>query len=453
MKKSILVLTIALMTLNVKAHVNLNNPLGGETYNAGDTVIVEWQIAISHTLLNWDLFFSDNGGSTWNTIQIDIPSTGSAVGTVVTYEWIVPGISSCLAKIKIIMDNAGTDYQDISGNFTINQDVYVYIPDVIFKAQLVGDSSINTNSDCEIQLTEATAYTGAINVAGLGIADLTGIEAFTGIVNLDCSANSLTTLDVTQNTALEVLSCGNNQMDTLVVSNNTALTHLTCDSNQITILDVSSNPALLELVCENNLLTVLDISNNTALTHLHCDDNQLSNIDVSNNTALVMLSCRNNEIATLDVSMNNAMVMLECGSNQLTSLNVQNGNNVNFVLFSALNNPGLTCIEVDDDVWSTANWTQIDPVASFSTNCSVGIEVIKRPALRIHPNPANGSFTFEFEQYPIELRLFDSLGKLVFFKIINEKTFKINTDEFERGIYFYNTTTEDENSSGKLILQ
>jgi len=280
------------------------------------------------------------------------------------------------------------------------------------------------------------------------------IEQRQEFLGSDCSANSLTALDVTQNTVLEVLSCGNNQLTALTVSNNTAITHLTCDSNQITILDVSSNPVLLELAFEKNLVTVLNISNNTALTHLHCDDNQLSNIDVSNNTALIMLSCRNNEIAILDVSMNGAMVMLECDSNQLTYLNVQNGNNVNFVLFSATNNPGLTCIEVDDDAWSTANWTQIDPVASFSTNCSVGIKaIIKGPSLRIHPNPANESFTFEFEQYPIELRLFDSLGKLAFFKIINEKTFKINADEFERGIYFYNTTNQDENSSGKLILQ
>ena len=33
-------------------------------------------------------------------------------------------------------------------------------------------------------------------------------------------------------------------------------------------------------------------------------------------------------------------------------------------------NPSLTCIQVDDAAWSTANWTDIDPQHYFSTNCS-----------------------------------------------------------------------------------
>lgn len=451
MKKFIPLLALTLTILNTKAHVNLNTPTGGQTYKVCETITVEWQIAISHTLLNWDLFYSDDGGSTWDTIQINIPPNGSSVGTVMTYDWIVPDIAGDSVKIWIYMDNAGTDYQDKSGNFTVITNVN--IPDSTFKAQLVGDLSINTNSDSVIQFIEACAYTGAINVAGLGIADLTGIEAFYGIVNLDCSANSLTALDVTQNTALEVLLCDNNQITSLDVSNNTALINLVCDSNQISVLAVSNNSALQELECENNLLTALNVSNNSMLTHLHCYDNQISNLDVSSNSALIMLLCDNNQIATLDVSMSTAMVKFECAGNQLTSLDVKNGNNVNFVSFSALNNPDLTCIEVDDEVWSTANWTQVDPVASFSENCNVGIESIKKPSLRIYPNPANESIVFEFDHYPVELGLFNSLGKLMFLKIIKERTYRLNANEFERGVYFYSASNEDAILRGKLILQ
>ena len=37
--------------------------------------------------------------------------------------------------------------------------------------------------------------------------------------------------------------------------------------------------------------------------------------------------------------------------------------------FYATDNPNLTCIEVDDVNYSTANWNNIDPQTSFSTDC------------------------------------------------------------------------------------
>ena len=40
----------------------------------------------------------------------------------------------------------------------------VNIPDVNFKAYLVGNSSINTNLDSEIQVSEATAFTGTVSL-------------------------------------------------------------------------------------------------------------------------------------------------------------------------------------------------------------------------------------------------------------------------------------------------
>jgi hypothetical protein len=54
----------------------------------------------------------------------------------------------------------------------------VFIPDANFKAALVGNSSINTNGDDEIQVSEAEAYDGTIDVDDQGIADMTGLEAF-----------------------------------------------------------------------------------------------------------------------------------------------------------------------------------------------------------------------------------------------------------------------------------
>ena len=49
-------------------------------------------------------------------------------------------------------------------------------------------------------------------------------------------------------------------MTSLDVSNNTALTYLYCHYNQLTSLDVSYCPALTDLLCYSNQLTSLDVS-------------------------------------------------------------------------------------------------------------------------------------------------------------------------------------------------
>ena len=225
----------------------------------------------------------------------------------------------------------------------------VYIPDANFKAYLVGEPLINTNGDSEIQVSEASAFTGTINVYNTSISDLTGIESFTALTQLYCVLNNLTSLDVSNNTALTNLYCSDNQLTSLDVSNNTALTSFGCYANQLTSLNVSGCTALEELECAYNQLTSLDVSSNTALEFLICYDNQLTSLDVSNNTALTFLACYINS--------------LEC-------LNVKNGNNSVLTSFYAYNNPNLNCIEVDDINYSAANWIDIDSQTFFSTDCN-----------------------------------------------------------------------------------
>lgn len=97
----------------VYAHVALDYPVGGETFNQGDTVNVQWHIVINHDLQNWDLYFSDDGGVSWQVVELDLPPGQ------LNYLWVVPGIPTTQGRIKIYMDNSGTDYEDQSGDFTI----------------------------------------------------------------------------------------------------------------------------------------------------------------------------------------------------------------------------------------------------------------------------------------------------------------------------------------------
>ena len=109
----------------------------------------------------------------------------------------------------------------------------VYIPDTIFKAYLVGEPTINTNGDTEIQVSEAAAFSRGISLSEMSISDLIGIEAFTALTYLDCGDIQLTSLDVTKNTALTYLECRNNKLKRIDVTNNTALTYLYCEDNKL----------------------------------------------------------------------------------------------------------------------------------------------------------------------------------------------------------------------------
>jgi Leucine-rich repeat (LRR) protein len=223
----------------------------------------------------------------------------------------------------------------------------VTIPDANFKNYLLANTSINTNGDSEIQTVEAVVFTGGIYVSDLNIADLTGIEAFSEITELYCDNNSLTNLNV---------------------SNNTELILLLCNNNALTSLNISNNTLLETLWCQNNSLTSLNVSNNTELGWIKCQNNSLTNLDVSANTILNTLLCQNNSLIHLDIS-NTEITNLNCSNNQLISLNIANGMNTDFEDFHAEINL-FTCIEVDDVAYASSIWANnVDSLVSFSLNC------------------------------------------------------------------------------------
>ena len=63
----------------------------------------------------------------------------------------------------------------------------VNIPDAIFKNYLVNNTAINTNGDSEIQLIEASSYTGTINCGWQNISDLTAHLLFRTQFNISRS--------------------------------------------------------------------------------------------------------------------------------------------------------------------------------------------------------------------------------------------------------------------------
>lgn len=155
-----------------------------------------------------------------------------------------------------------------------------------------------------------------IYVLGMGIKDLTGIEFFPELENLDCSENQLTQLDVSKNPKLKRLVCYENKLTSLDVSGNTSLTELHCYTNQLTSLNLGENANLDILNCVVNRLTSLDLSGNANLTRLACSSNLLTSLDVSNNPTLILLDCERNLLTSLNVSKNTELDTLDCSGNK-----------------------------------------------------------------------------------------------------------------------------------------
>ncbi len=114
-KPLLLVVIISLiLSENTYSHVVLDYPIGGETFQAGEVVMLQWHVAISHGPANWNLFFSSDGGSTWEAIVLSLPEAQ------LIHDRTVPNITTDSGQVKVVQDNVtGEDYYDACGNFKI----------------------------------------------------------------------------------------------------------------------------------------------------------------------------------------------------------------------------------------------------------------------------------------------------------------------------------------------
>ena len=124
-------------------------------------------------------------------------------------------------------------------------------PDEVFRTYI--KQSFDTDGNNQLNMAELEPVK-SISVGSKGITSLQGIEYFTKLEYLYCASNSLSTLDVRQNTALTFLNCADNHLSKLDISKNTKLYFLSCENNHIAELDISNCPTLL-VVVENGALS------------------------------------------------------------------------------------------------------------------------------------------------------------------------------------------------------
>lgn len=168
---------------------------------------------------------------------------------------------------------------------------------VLWNTVPLEEGYILTNSDNEwIAAQKELALTG--------VEDLVGIEYFVGLEKLSGTDCPLTSLNISQNQQLKELVWRENSLQTLVLGENQAIEMIDIEGNQIAELNVKGCANLKTLCCGMNLLTELDISWNHALKSLSCGGNRLVELDVSHNPQLRQLYCSYNQITRLDISNN-----------------------------------------------------------------------------------------------------------------------------------------------------
>ena len=195
----------------------------------------------------------------------------------------------------------------------------VTIPDVNFKNALTSslcvdadlngsyESDADLNNDGQIQSSEATVIQ-RLNISNKNITNLTGLQSF---INL------------------RVLLCNDNQISVLSLSTGfggalTFLQNLDCSHNSLTSLNFYPNSNTLAnlttINCSFNQITSLTISN-TTLTNLNISNNNLSTIVQSNTnyTNLTNLNISNNQFTTYTVDFPN-LTTFDCVGNPLTTL-------------------------------------------------------------------------------------------------------------------------------------
>jgi len=308
------------------------------------------------------------------TVTISASQKNAAVAQSITLSWSGTNNTNCSASGNwtgqlavsgsqtVTLSTAGSNTYTITcGTATATTAVntlpqYTAIPDANFQAALtsmgvaVTNGSINTSDALGIDtlifttygcatynpsspsanssLASADKFAHCYNT-GTPISDMTGLENFVNLMDLEVDHQQFTSVNVSPLVLLTHLSFWAVPLTTIDVSKNVALTTLGISETPLTTVDISKLTALVELDFQNywngGRLVLPYITSNGVTV------NGYSNLDISHNVNLRRVYIMGNNIAALDTTHNAALNELWADSNNLTSVNVSSNTNLTFI--------------------------------------------------------------------------------------------------------------------------
>ncbi|MFT6745943.1 MAG: hypothetical protein ACJAZ2_000281 [Glaciecola sp.] len=211
-------------------------------------------------------------------------------------------------------------------------------PDTLFKNFLIDHCTLSKtidNSSMPVVLDEDAdreiTYDEVFNVStlhcgghatldsSLWFEDMTGIEYFENLTQLQIDNQLVKQIDVSKLTKLEMLIMNSLQLETVVVKDLPNLVVLSFIYNNVTSVELSGLPNLKVISATNNNLTTLDISEFTTLSDLQCEGNSISQICVpksryesisiaKDSVTVLDTLCGINSIIFSDVNLKNAIL-------------------------------------------------------------------------------------------------------------------------------------------------
>ncbi|MFP2997978.1 hypothetical protein ABN763_18850, partial [Spongiivirga sp. MCCC 1A20706] len=266
------------------------------------------------------------------------------------------------------------------------------IPDVNFEQALI-TRGVDTDGviNGQIFTADALATSGALDLIGFNINNLTGIEAFENLEVLIAIGNPLAgSLDFTNLTAIQQIFINGSGLEFLNVSGLSNLEFLNIAATGIKDIDLSTNSNLEIFDANNSSLRSVIWPNNTA---------NLSGINVTSTDV---------EVLDLEDYFNNAGVF--------RSLFATDCPNLEFVSVKSVANavdvsqsPNLSCLQVDDVTVANQkiagnSWT-VDTGLTVSTNCGAAPVTAN---ITVPQNPVNPvTVTIDFNEAVTGLALTD----------------------------------------------
>ena len=327
-----------------------------------------------------------------------------------------------------------------------------HFPDANFRAVVKGyDTDKNGYlSDAEISVVRN------VSCEGKGIKKLNGIEYFTAVQGLWCANNSISSMDVSQNTDLRGVWCSGNPLTELNFSNNKELTWVYCFDCKLTSLDFSNNPKLAYLECNTNkglnslnltknkelehlmcgscALTTLDLSPNPNLCHLDAFRNNMTSINISKNTKLKRLNIWDNpELGNVSVSHLPELQYYNCAKNGVTKIDVTHNPQLqelvvawNYLTELDLSkNPRLAYLRCNDnqldelDISHNPQLYYLEAFINNFTKLNIGnnsrlINVVQKATKKSEPNVAGYSYLIDYggaqNEFGVDLRNYLCVG-------------------------------------------
>ena len=318
-----------------------------------------------------------------------------------------------------IKDDWTTYYVDCS------QPVIVSVGDVIEKLLLELDLDSDGVENGEISASDIYGVTELNIPSGYSITNLDGIGIFANLETLVVKDKGLTSLDLSNNSALKYLDCSNNLLTSLDLSNNLNLTYI----------DVSYNP----ITPVSLILPATYSPTNEAFDPL--SDKNLSPANVLANTTLIYLNISNTDMTSIDISDFESLDTLDVSGSKLDSLDVSA--NVSLRYLNTTNTP-LACIQVNQDQLGNipAGWEK-EATASYAVDCQAasGIEdELLAASIRMYPNPVNDVLTIESDFRLTKIEIYSIVGSKV--KEIYMDFSSIQTGHLSKGIYILKIHSE-----------